>query len=73
MICTGDSKYDQLRKSLEEVSEQGTKVIVATVAASVASIMGVEAGIISGFCAVVLHFIIKVGKESYCALKQQST
>ncbi|WP_288364471.1 hypothetical protein [uncultured Spongiibacter sp.] len=73
LICTGDSKYDQLRKSLEEVSEQGTKVIVATVAASVASIMGVEAGIISGFCAVVLHFIIKVGKESYCALKQQST
>lgn len=34
LICTSDTKYDQLRKSLEEVNEQGTKVIVATVAVS---------------------------------------
>ena len=73
LMCTNDEKYNKLRKSLEEVSEQGTKVIVATIAASVGSVLGVEAGIISGFCAVLLHFIIKVGKESYCAIKQPNT
>lgn len=69
LVCTDDKKYSDLRASLEKVGNKGTNVIVATISASVGSAMGVGAGVISGFCAVALYFVIKIGKESYCAIQ----
>lgn len=67
LICENDPKYKELRKKLSIQSEKGTSVLVTTISASIGSTMGVEAGIISGFCALALHAALKVGIESYCA------
>lgn len=67
LICTDDPKYREIRKKLNAQSDKGTGVLVTTVSAAFGSALGVEAGIISGFCALALHSVLKIGIESYCA------
>jgi hypothetical protein len=49
--------------------EKGTKSIVAIISAFIGSVLGVEATLLTGFCAVSLYAILKVGKEAYCAVE----
>ncbi len=67
LICTDDQKYLKLREQLTLESEKGTKSIVAILSAFIGSVLGVEATLLTGFCAVSLYAISKVGKEAYCA------
>jgi hypothetical protein len=67
LICTDDPKYKKLRDSLRNVNEKGTEYIVTAISSAIGSKMGVEAGVISAFCAVLLHSAAKVGVEAYCA------
>ena len=71
LICTDHEKYSDLRKSLNEVKEKSTKYILTTIAGVVGGILGVEAGVISGFCVILLHSALKIGKESYCAINRE--
>lgn len=70
LLCGDDPKYKELKKKLNSQSGKGTNVLVTTVSASIGSTLGVEAGIVSGFCAVALHAALKVGVESYCGYKE---
>ena len=67
LICTDDQKYLKLREQLTLESEKVTKSIVAILSAFIGSVLGVEATLLTGFCAVSLYAISKVGKEAYCA------
>ena len=67
LICTDDEKYSKLRKQLTLEGEKGTKSIVAIISAFIGSVLGVEATMLTGFCAVSLYAISKIGKEAYCA------
>ncbi|ADZ89703.1 hypothetical protein GV054_02080 [Marinomonas mediterranea] len=69
IICTDDEKYLKLRKQLMLEGEKGTKSIVAIISAFIGSVLGVEATLLTGFCAVSLYAILKVGKEAYCAVE----
>ena len=68
LLCTDDKKYKKLRSKLNSSSDKGTTLLLAAISASVGSAMGVKAGLISAFCAVILHSLVKIGKESYCAI-----
>lgn len=71
LLCTNHEKYDDLRSSLEKTKEKGTQAIIASISCSIATLLGIEAGLISAFCAIVLNSVIKVGKEAYCAIKRE--
>lgn len=73
LVCTSDKKYAELRKSLDEAKTKGTQFILVAIASTIASILGIEAGIISGFCAILLKSIIKIGKEAYCSIHANHT
>ena len=68
LICTKDPKYEKLRDSLQDANEKGTKYVITMISSAIGSVMGVEAGVISAFCAVLLHSVVKIGVEAYCAL-----
>jgi len=67
LICTKDPKYSKLRNSLRDANEKGTKYVVTVISSAIGSVMGVEAGVISAFCAVLLHSVVKIGVAAYCA------
>lgn len=73
LLCTDDPKYDELRAKLNLAGAKSTEIVVGTISAAVASVLGLEAGIISAFVAVVLHSVLKLGISAYCALDEQST
>jgi hypothetical protein len=70
MLCSADSKYDGLR---EQFSSWGTKsqtAIVSSIAATMATYIGIAAGILVPFCALCLVAFLKLGKEAFCSAKQ---
>ena len=66
LLCTSDKKYSSLRKDLSE----GTKTIVSSIAAVMATQFGVVAGVLMPFCALLLIAALKLGKEAFCACTQ---
>ena len=66
-MCTDDKKYSKLRGQLSVESTKGTNAIVALISASIGSLLGVQATLLAGFCAVAMYAIVKIGKEAYCS------
>ena len=58
---------DELKHSLEELSRSDTNKIVLTIASAIGNTIGEQAEDITGFCAIVLYFIINGSEASYCA------
>jgi len=73
LVCTDSKKYSELRGRLSSAEENGTKALVAIVSGSIGSILGIEAGIISGFVTLALHAVIRVGTEAYCAIATENS
>lgn len=67
LICTKDKKYTELRKKLSVAVKHSEVSAVAMISATLASILGVAVGVISGLVAVVLFAIVKIGTNAYCA------
>jgi hypothetical protein len=72
LICTKDPKYAKLRNSLRDANEKGTRYVITVISSAVGSVMGVEAGVISAFCAVLLHSAAKIGVEAYCVHRHRA-
>jgi hypothetical protein len=66
LLCTNDRRYASFRRKLKAYSKHGETAIVSTIAAAVAKDVGVEAGVLTQFCALLLLAVLKVGKEAYC-------
>jgi hypothetical protein len=65
-LCTDDKRYKSLWKQIEELKKRSTTAIVGVIAAYLGASIGVAATLLSGFVAVCLYAVIKVGKEAYC-------
>ena len=66
---TEHEKYEQLIKDIFKNIEHGKTITVGLVAAYIATHLGVEVGAITGFIAVLLYFLFKLGKETYCTIR----
>jgi hypothetical protein len=67
LICTDDARYADLRKKIESSGDKSQTAIVAMIAAGVAAYVGVAAGVLVPFCALLLLASVRVGKNAYCA------
>lgn len=65
-LCTGDKRYKALWKQIEELKKKSTTAIVGIIAAYLGASIGVAATLLSGFVAVCLYAVVKVGKEACC-------
>jgi hypothetical protein len=68
LVCTSDTRYDDLRKRIKNIEPLGKQAIVAIVAATIGSSLGVAAGAISALVAVALFAVVKIGVNAFCAM-----
>ena len=73
LVCSNKEHYAELKHSLEELSRSDTNKIVLTIASAIGNTIGEQAEDITGFCAIVLYFIINGSEASYCADIGQSS
>jgi hypothetical protein len=66
LFCTGDARYNELRKRFSQLKGQPAAVIVSIISAGIASTLGIAAGVLAPFVAIILHGIITVGLNSIC-------
>lgn len=70
-LCTNDNRYQELWKRLAALEGQGTTALVGVIATFMGASIGAPATLISGFVAVCLYGIAKLGKEAYCRFANQ--
>lgn len=67
LVCSTDSKYDGLREQFASLGARSQMTVVSSIAAAMATYVGVAAGILVPFCALCLVAFLKLGKEAFCA------
>lgn len=67
LVCGETEKYEELRKKIKSHVEVGEKGVVAIISAKVATVLGVETGAITGFCALCLFSAKNIGINAYCS------
>lgn len=70
-LCTEDKRYRELWKQIEALQKKSTTALVGIIAAFLGANIGAAATLLSGFVAVCLYAVIKVGKEAYCSYTGQ--
>ena len=63
LVCTPDKKYTDLRRQLETAGKTSQTTIVSMIAAAMAVHVGMIAGVLVPFCALLLVAVAKVGIE----------
>lgn len=67
-LCTDDSKYSDLRKSLQAKGSKSATVTISTISAALANYVGVVAGVVVPMIALCLYGALKIGLHAYCNL-----
>jgi hypothetical protein len=67
LLCGDDKKYADLQKKIDATGTKSQTAIVSMIAAGVAAQVGVAAGILVPFCALLLLAVLRVGKNAYCS------
>ncbi|MBW2739254.1 MAG: hypothetical protein JRE64_10505 [Deltaproteobacteria bacterium] len=67
-LCTDDSKYSDLRKSLQSKGSKSVTVTISTISAALANYVGVVAGVMVPMIALCLYAALKIGLYAYCNL-----
>jgi hypothetical protein len=70
LLCSADSKYDGLRQQFASLGSRSQMTIVSSIAAAMATYVGIAAGILVPFCALCLVAFLKLGKEAFCAAQK---
>lgn len=65
-LCTDDKRYRVLWNKLNAIEKKSSATIVGVIAAFLGASIGAPAALLSGFIAVCLYGITKLGKEAYC-------
>jgi len=65
-LCTDDKRYKDLWKRISDLESRSTTTLVGLIAAYLGSVLGAPATLLTGFIAVCLYGMIKIGKEAYC-------
>jgi hypothetical protein len=66
LLCSDDPKYSSLKNSIKAHGKRSQTAIISAIAVFVGAHLGVEAGVITPYCALLLQFSVKVGKEAFC-------
>jgi hypothetical protein len=66
LACTDDPRYDVLRAKVKDLRGTPATVVVSTIAAGLAATLGVAAGVLMPFIAVLLHGAVTVGNRVMC-------
>jgi hypothetical protein len=67
LFCSDDKKYNALRKKISAVGSKSQTAVVPIVTAALATQIGVAAGILLPFCALLLLAILRMGMNAYCS------
>jgi hypothetical protein len=65
-LCKDDKRYTDLWKRISDLENRSTTALVGLIAAYLGSVLGAPATLLTGFVAVCLYGMIKIGKEAYC-------
>lgn len=72
LLCTADSKYNDLRRKIKDAKDTTEKYIVAAIAAAIGSVLGIAAGILVPFVALLLLGIIQLNTNAWCKLNEDN-
>lgn len=71
LICAKDRKYSAIRTHFKKKSNASTTAIVGMLSATVATQLGVAAGIVTPLVALLLYGLLRVGVNSWCNLQEK--
>jgi hypothetical protein len=66
LACTNSSKYRGLRAQVKSLRGQPATIVVSSISAGIAATLGIAAGILVPFVAILLHGILTVGNNVIC-------
>lgn len=66
-MCTKDAKYAQLRKAIAAHGGKGTVLVVGVIAAALAAVLGIAAGVLTPFISLLLLIVGNLGLNVACA------
>ena len=66
LACTQNPKYEALRKHVLELKGAPATVVVSSLSAGIAACIGLTAGILAPFVAILLHGMLTVGNGVIC-------
>jgi len=70
-VCHDEKKYEKLWERINSIENKSTTAFVATISAYIGEKAGVDMAILSGFVAVCLYGLSKIGKEALCTYLQK--
>jgi hypothetical protein len=72
LVCTKDPKYNEVRQRIEALKGHPTSLVVAAVAGAVGATVGLSAGVVTPFVALLLHGILSLGTNTFCTYSKQT-
>lgn len=66
LACTDSEKYKSLRAQVRSLRGNPATVVVSSIAAGLASALGIAAGILVPFVAILLHGVLTLGNNVIC-------
>lgn len=72
LLCTDDEKYADLRRQIQELEGPTKVVIIPAIAAAIGAILGIAAGILTPFVALLFLGAAKLGAQAWCETAKDS-
>jgi hypothetical protein len=66
-LCTDDKKYADLKKKISTSQTRSETAVTSLIAAAIASHLGLAAGALVPFCALLLIVLARMGRNAICA------
>jgi hypothetical protein len=71
LLCTSDRKYAKLRQELSRIKGRHATVVVSAIAAGLAASLGIAAGLLVPFVAVIAHAVATLGANTACRMLEE--
>lgn len=67
LVCTNDEKYKELREAISKQDTDAQIAIISAISLFVASHIGLAAATVIPFCALLLKWLLRIGKNQFCS------
>lgn len=68
LVCTNSSKYTAVRNSINKHGSSITIMAVSTIAAAIATVLGITAGVVVPIVSILLLALTSIGINAWCGL-----
>ncbi len=68
LVCTDDSRYDELRKQLNKHKDSATSIALGVITVAFASTLGIATAIAAPFVAILLLSMMTIGVTAVCGI-----